>query len=253
VIFIKNLSPKLKCVIATILLIILTFGIVIVINESYKVGKGYITLWEPADTLGFYGSYLSFLGTVILGIVAIYQNKKSQDLNEKLEKLQQAQFISMVSTTKVMIETRSSSTPYYMNLKMPDINVIDLTANGFSTDNCYHIDVEFKNDSEYPIVQMKVHPGERTNGNCLFYGMKSLIDQAVYIAKGESAYYRFIIPSKIFEKTQQYKLQLCITFINVFDYATPSTLYITDLQNKNHRNEYQYRLSKFIDVRPSKN
>lgn len=247
----RKISPKSKCAIGVIIFITITLGIAIVINESYKVEKGYITLWEPADTLAFYGSYLSFLGTVVLGIVAIYQNKKSQDLNEKLEKLQQAQFISMVSTTKVMIETRSSSTPYYMNLKMPNISVIDLTANGFTTDNCYHIDVEFKNDSEYPIVQMKVHPGERTNGNCLLYGMKSLIDQAVYIAKGESAYYRFIVPSKIFEQTQQYEMQLSITFINVFDYATPATLYITDLQNKNHRNEYKYRLSKFIDVRPS--
>lgn len=247
----RKISPKSKCAIGVIIFITITLGIAIVINESYKVEKGYITLWEPADTLGFYGSYLSFLGTVVLGIVTVYQNKKAQELNEKLEKLQQAQFISMVSTSNVMIETQSSSTPYYMNLKMPNISVIDLTDNGFTTDNCYHIDVEFKNDSEYPIVQMKVHPGERTNGNCLLYGMKSLIDQAVYIAKGESAYYRFIVPSKIFEQTQQYEMQLSITFINVFDYATPATLYITDLQNKNHRNEYQYRLSKFIDVRPS--
>jgi hypothetical protein len=65
----------------------------------------------------------------------------------------------MVSATKVMLETRSSTTPNYMNMQMQDITVFDLTADGFTTKNCYHIDVEFKNDSEYPIVQMQVHPG----------------------------------------------------------------------------------------------
>ncbi len=247
----KKISPKAKCTIAAIILFTLTLGIAIAINESYKAGNGYITLWQPADTLAFYGSYLSFVGTVVLGTVAVYQNKKAQDLNDQLQKLQQAQYISMVSATKVMLATRSSTTPNFMNTQMRDINVINLIADGFTTKNCYHIDAEFKNDSEYPIVQMQVHPGTRTNGNGQLYGIKNLIDQAVYIAKGESVCYRYIVPCEMFEKTQRYGLQLSITFINVFDYATPSALHIPDLKDKNHRNEYQYRLSKFIDVRPS--
>lgn len=229
----------------------LTLVVAIAINEAYKAGNEYITLWQPADTLAFYGSYLSFIGTVVLGAVAVYQNKKAQDLNVQLHKLQQAQYISMVSATKVMIETRSSSTPDFLNAQTRDINVINLIAEGFTTRNCYHIYVEFKNDSEYPIVQMQVHPGERTNGNCQLYGIKNYVDQAVYIAKGESACYRYIVPCEIFEKTQRYGIRISITFINVFDYATPAALYIPDLQNENHRNEYQYRLSKYIDVRPS--
>jgi len=247
----KKYSPKVKFSIAAIILVALTIGIVFVINESYKADKGYITLWQPADTLAFYGTYLSFIGTVVLGVVAVYQNKKAQDLNEQLQKLQQAQYISMVSAKRVMLETRSSTTPNYLNIQMPDINVINLISDDFTTNNCYHIDVEFQNDSEYPIVQMQVHPGEHSNGNGQLYGMKNLVDQAIYIAKGESVCYRYIIPCEVFEKTQQYCLQLSITFINVFDYATPAKLCIPDLQNKNHRNEYQYRLLKFVDVRPS--
>lgn len=248
----KKISPQVKRVIFVILLVLLTtLGIAVVINESYKVGKGYITLWQPADTLAFYGSYLSFIGTVLLGVVAVYQNKKAQDLNQQLQKLQQAQYISMVTATKVMVETRSSSTPKFMNMQMRDIEIIDLTADGFVSSNCYHIDAEFKNDSDYPIVQMQIHPGERTNGNCLLYGMKNQIDQAVYIAKGESACYRYIVPCEMFEKTQQYGLRLNITFVNVFDYSTPSALHISKLNDKNHGNNYQYRLSKFTDIRPS--
>lgn len=248
----KKISPKTKYVTLAILLIVfITLGLAIAINESYKIGKGYITLWQPSDTLAFYGSYLSFIGTVLLGAVAVYQNKKAQDLNQQLQKLQQAQYISMVTATKVMIETRSSTTPKYMNTQMRDIEIIDLTADGFTSTNCYHIDAEFKNDSDYPIVQMQIHPGERTNGNCQLYGMKNLIDQAVYIAKGESACYRYIVPCEMFEKTQQYGLRLNITFINVFDYPTPAALFILNLNEKNRGNEYQYRLSKFTDVRPT--
>lgn len=206
-----------------------------------------LTHWHSMDH-----TYLS-IGTVVLGAVAVYQNKKSHDLNEQLQKLQQASYISMVSATRVMIQTRRVADPKFMNPDMRDINVIDLKDDGFPSIKCYYIDTEFKNDSEYPIVQMLVHPGERTNSNCLLYGMKNLIDQAIYIAKGDSVCFRYIVPCELFEKNQLYNIRLSITFVNVFDYATPSTLYIPDLQNKSHRNKYQYRLSKFTDVRPSPN
>lgn len=247
----KKLSCKVKYTVAAIIVVTLTLGIVIVIKALYRAENGYITHWQPADILAFYGSYLSFFGTIFLGAVAICQNKKAQDLNQQLQKLQQAQYISMVSATKVMIKTRSSTTPQFENSKMQDINVINLVEDGFGSNNCYHIDVEFKNDSEYPIVQMQIRPGERTDADCLLFGMKNLIDQAVYIAKGESACFRYIVPCENFEKTQKYGLRLNITFINVFDYATPGALYIPDLQDEEQRNAYQYRLSKFTDVRPS--
>lgn len=58
------------------------------INEIYKYGyqieKSYYTLWEAKDVLAFYGSFLSFLGTVVLGILALWQNKKANEINKKL-------------------------------------------------------------------------------------------------------------------------------------------------------------------------
>ena len=52
------------------------------INESYKAGKGYQTLWEAKDVLSFYGSFLAFLGTIALGALALWQNKKANQTNE---------------------------------------------------------------------------------------------------------------------------------------------------------------------------
>jgi len=95
-----------------------TLGIPFLINEAYKVGKGYITLWEVEDALSFYGSYLSFVGTVVLGIVAVYQNRKAHQLNEQMQKLQQVQFVSMVSISRLEINKRSAENPNYLNPNM---------------------------------------------------------------------------------------------------------------------------------------
>lgn len=193
---IKNFILKHKVVASIIgitiigisIIVILSFCIPIIINELYKAEKGYVTMWEAADVLSFYGSFLSFLGTVILGIVAFWQNHKAHKLNEQLQKLQQAQFVSMVSIKDVMVETRNTSTPKFMNTKMREIDIIDLTMNEFDSTQSYHIDVEIKNDSEYPIVQMQVHPGSRNNGDMQLFGIKNLTDRAIYIFLAKKAH-----------------------------------------------------------------
>lgn len=264
---IKNFILKHKVVASIIGILILLF-IPIIINELYKIGRGYVTMWGAADVLSFYGSFLSFLGTVILGIVAFWQNHKAHKLNEdfqklqqeqneknyrlneQLQKLQQAQFVSMVSIKDVMVETRSTSTPKFMNTKMREIDIIDLTMNEFESPQSYHIDVEIKNDSEYPIVQMQVHPGSRNNGGMQLFGIKNLTDRAIYIPSKESACFRYIVPCKLFEHQNYYNLTLSIDFINIFDYRTCANLYIENLKQNKPRTKYQYRLSKFTDVHP---
>ena len=246
--FIKFILKHKVCTFITGILIVIF--IPIVINESYKAGEGYVTIWGAADALSFYGSFLSFIGTVILGLVAIWQNNKAHKLNEQLQKLEQAQFVSMVSAKLVTIEKRSSSTPNFVNTQMPQMEVFDLKSDTFNSQQCYYIDVEIENNSKYPIVQMKIHPGARTNGNGQIYGMKNVVDRAIYIPSGKSACFRYIVPCEIFERFQKFGLQLSLDFINVFDYTTPANLYIPDLSKSGRNVEYKFRLLKFIDVRP---
>ena len=228
-----------------------TLGIPFLINEAYKVGKGYITLWGAEDVLSFYGSYLSFVGTVILGIVAVYQNRKAHQLNEQMQKLQQAQFVSMVSVTRLEMDKCSVATPNYINTNMRNIDtIIDLTADTFQTYQCYHIDIEFENDSNYPIVQMAVHPGERKKAVGTLFGMVELSEKAIYIPAKGKRIVRIIVPSIIFETQKSYLFTLSIDFCNVFDYCTPATIYIEDLENQTRQNKYNFRLAKFTDIRP---
>ena len=43
--------------------------------------------WSAGDVLQYYGSYLSFIGTVLLGLLAIWQNKQISDKSEQLNLL----------------------------------------------------------------------------------------------------------------------------------------------------------------------
>lgn len=63
----KLIKSKVVLV-AVVIAIILIFGIPILINECYKHG-GYITMWEAADVLSYYGAILG--ASIAVGTFAI--------------------------------------------------------------------------------------------------------------------------------------------------------------------------------------
>lgn len=67
-----------------VLALVIIIAIPFIINESYKRGGGYTTMWDAADMLSFYGSFLAFLGTVALGVLALWQNKKANEINDMI-------------------------------------------------------------------------------------------------------------------------------------------------------------------------
>lgn len=243
--FIKKRWHYLLLLVLFIISLAIPFGI----NEAYKVGEGYITLWGAPDVLAFYGAYISFIGTVVLGVIAVEQNKKAHRLNEQMQKLQQAQFVSMVSVKRLEIDKRSSKYPNYVNTNMREIEVLNCTGSGVKSDYCYLVDVEFANSSPYPIVQINAQAGSWNNSNYLLWGMTNFTEKAIYIPEQGTKAIRFIIPSVAFEKLDSHKISLSLKFTNVFDYATFATIHIDDLENENRRKEHQFRLAKFTDVK----
>ena len=68
---------KLAFFIACLVILILLIGIPFVINLLFKINSNICFLqaeWSAGDALGYYGAVLSFLGTVVLGALALYQN-----------------------------------------------------------------------------------------------------------------------------------------------------------------------------------
>lgn len=72
-----------------IIVIILAFiiGVPLVINELYKKGSGYVTVWDGADVLSFYGTILGTGATVLALVITIVFTRKqiSRDSYLKLE------------------------------------------------------------------------------------------------------------------------------------------------------------------------
>lgn len=67
-----------RILVAVVIAVILTFGIPILINEYYKHG-GYITMWEAADVLSYYGTILgSFIAVTTLAITILFTRKQIQ-------------------------------------------------------------------------------------------------------------------------------------------------------------------------------
>ena len=64
--------------------LIFIISIPFLINELYKTGGGYITMWGAEDVLTFYGSLLAFMGTVGLGALALRQNVTANEISKRM-------------------------------------------------------------------------------------------------------------------------------------------------------------------------
>ena len=89
---IKRIAKIVLIILGAIFLII---GVPIIINECYKANFGYITVWNGADALGYYGAILgSVIAVVTLAVTIIFTKKQIQREGyirietEKLSKLE---------------------------------------------------------------------------------------------------------------------------------------------------------------------
>ena len=68
---------KVAFAVICILVVFALIGVPLLINILFKINTGISALqaeWSAGDMLGYYGAVLSFLGTVVLSALALYQN-----------------------------------------------------------------------------------------------------------------------------------------------------------------------------------
>lgn len=66
------------------LVLLLIFGIPVIINELYKAEDvKYVTVWGGSETLAYYGTVISAVGTIILGFIAWKQNERILMIEER--------------------------------------------------------------------------------------------------------------------------------------------------------------------------
>ncbi len=79
-------------VISTILAVLLFAVPLIVVNLLFKWKSNIYIIeaeWSAGDVLGYIAGFEAFIGTVLLGVVAIAQNKKANDINDRLLQMQE--------------------------------------------------------------------------------------------------------------------------------------------------------------------
>lgn len=73
-------------IIICLVVIVMLIGIPFIINLLFKFNFNisiFEAEWSAGDALGYYGAVLSFLGTVVLGALALYQNHMIKEEAEK--------------------------------------------------------------------------------------------------------------------------------------------------------------------------
>ena len=143
----------------SIVVMLLTIVIIIpiIINEAYKTGEGYYTVWNGADVLAFYGSIMSFIGTAFISIIALYQNKKFKEENDKTQK----------RTEEISIRANElNSINIIIEYEIKQLNDIETLLNEFEkATNIQNVVINLAKDSNVLIAAAKI---ENTVDNLLF-------------------------------------------------------------------------------------
>lgn len=77
-------------ILVCLLSIVIILGVPLVIHILFKINSGipfFEAEWTAGEALGYYGSILSFVGTVVLGALALYQNRIIKEESDKRESL----------------------------------------------------------------------------------------------------------------------------------------------------------------------
>jgi nitrogenase subunit NifH len=76
----------------------------IIINTMYLVGSDEPnTMYSANDLISYVGTVLSFIGMIILGVVAITQTESANELSQKLLELEKGKdFCSIIPTKDIM-------------------------------------------------------------------------------------------------------------------------------------------------------
>jgi len=145
-------------------LLLLGGGIELFIQSGYWIGrwKGIVTDYSAGDVLGFWGSFLAFIGTFILGAIALWQNKKVNDINERLLGIEEAKLYPMVDISlceglNVFTDGKVKSTKGVIMIDL-DHKVCQITGNN-EIENA-HDDLtwifECENTSEVKIIKLEI-------------------------------------------------------------------------------------------------
>ena len=195
--------------------------------------------------------FIVFIGTVVLGFVAVSQNIQANKLNANMQKLEEARFISMISLRDFKTNYRDGKCTNQNTVDYKNSETIDFVDISDSAKNL-EVYSEFYNSSEFPIVGISSNVGKSEYFAQKFLGVKPVIDKPVYISEKGGKKFTFLIPfnhvTQIIGSSGESEIVITLFFENIFGYRTKATL-VMYIGKKEIT--YSYRMAKFVDVKPA--
>lgn len=149
----KKLFKSLTIVIISLIIIMIP----IIINILFKFDFNIWWLqseWSAGDALSFYGGLLSFIGTITLGAISIWQTKKSNDISKQLlekDLLESTDFIQLQNKFEVSAKHNDNAKITWSSHHKLDYGaniLIERYNNDVDKLNEYLIKMYFSNSSE---------------------------------------------------------------------------------------------------------
>lgn len=132
---------------------VIIVAIPFIINESYKINSGYITMWGASDVLSFYGTLLSFIGTVALGALALFQNKQANEINQRLSSLEKERFKLELQPFVLVTNWKLEIEEVIDVIVKPKKLCFQIENKQFENLNCFCLSIIFTNTSNtYALV-----------------------------------------------------------------------------------------------------
>lgn len=166
--------------IATLVIIViiltLVFGIPLIINELYKKGPGYITVWDGADVLSFYGTILGTISTILVLVITIIYTRKqiSRDSYLKSETEKWARIESIFASA---LDTINPMRPITLTM---DTGHVDPSATIFTLQK-YIVSCKTATDQLNAYLNIKDYPKVKD----LIDGISALVEQVDPILQEE--------------------------------------------------------------------
>lgn len=141
---IEWMKKHIKLIIVLLALSIVVFPCIIHILFKIEVRNDFfVAEWTAGELLLYYGSVLSFLGTVILGALALYQNHIiKEEADKKTAIIEQREHEKNMPRFEVSMVSRSGQNS---KLKLSIMNITNNTANGIEVYNIHIIDEDDNN------------------------------------------------------------------------------------------------------------
>ena len=188
---------------------------------------------------------LGYIGTSALGILALWQNDKLSEVNEKYRILTIVPFLTFLDNESLV--GRYIDGTNYVSQDIKHKKGAEIKFENSTNDQYIYIEGDFINESEYPITSISSKLELCVNN--LIYINYSL-NTNIYIGSKKNFYLRFIFPQGIMSGHNEECILIKLVVSNSLGFNTKSEIEMR--RNKINKLLVNYRIMQYTDINSNK-